>query len=91
MIASGWVSQGPRVREFEAAFAERVGALDAVATGAVEETLLELRERLEISIVLVTHDLDQARRMSDWLVRIDGGRAIEQGPTDELLRAAGVR
>jgi len=31
-IASGWVSQGPRVREFEAAFAERVGALDAVAT-----------------------------------------------------------
>jgi perosamine synthetase len=31
-IASGWVSQGPRVRAFEAAFAERVGALDAVAT-----------------------------------------------------------
>lgn len=31
-IASGWVSQGPRVREFEAAFAERVGALEAVAT-----------------------------------------------------------
>ena len=32
VIASGWVSQGPRVREFEAAFAKRVGALDAVAT-----------------------------------------------------------
>lgn len=32
VIASGWVSQGPRVREFEAAFAERVGAPDAVAT-----------------------------------------------------------
>ena len=31
-IATGWVSQGPRVREFEAAFAERVGSLDAVAT-----------------------------------------------------------
>src|SRR5687768_948775 len=31
-IATGWVSQGPRVREFETAFAERVGALDAVAT-----------------------------------------------------------
>jgi perosamine synthetase len=30
-IASGWVSQGPRVHEFEAAFAERVGAADAVA------------------------------------------------------------
>jgi perosamine synthetase len=32
VIASGWVSQGPRVRDFEAAFARRVGALDAVAT-----------------------------------------------------------
>ena len=32
VVASGWVSQGPRVREFEAAFARRVGAADAVAT-----------------------------------------------------------
>ncbi len=31
-IASGWVSQGPRVRAFEQAFAARVGAADAVAT-----------------------------------------------------------
>ena len=31
VIASGWVSQGPRVREFEAAFAERTGAAEAVA------------------------------------------------------------
>jgi perosamine synthetase len=32
VIASGWVSQGPRVQAFEAAFAERVGAPAAVAT-----------------------------------------------------------
>jgi dTDP-4-amino-4,6-dideoxygalactose transaminase len=32
VVASGWVSQGPKVREFEQAFAERVGAADAVAT-----------------------------------------------------------
>jgi perosamine synthetase len=32
VIASGWLSQGPRVRAFEQAFAERVGAVDAVAT-----------------------------------------------------------
>jgi dTDP-4-amino-4,6-dideoxygalactose transaminase len=31
VVASGWVSQGPKVREFEARFAERVGAADAVA------------------------------------------------------------
>jgi perosamine synthetase len=32
VIASGWLSQGPKVRAFEQAFAERVGAADAVAT-----------------------------------------------------------
>ncbi|MDX6716217.1 MAG: perosamine synthetase [Baekduia sp.] len=32
VITSGWVSQGPRVRDFEQAFAARVGAADAVAT-----------------------------------------------------------
>ncbi len=32
VIASGWVSQGPKVREFEKAFAERIKAPDAVAT-----------------------------------------------------------
>jgi perosamine synthetase len=32
VIASGWVSQGPKVAAFEAAFAERVGAGDAIAT-----------------------------------------------------------
>ncbi|MGZ4330441.1 MAG: DegT/DnrJ/EryC1/StrS family aminotransferase [Solirubrobacteraceae bacterium] len=31
VIATGWVSQGPRVQAFEAAFAERVGAADAIA------------------------------------------------------------
>ena len=31
VVSSGWVAQGPKVREFEAAFAERVGARDAVA------------------------------------------------------------
>ncbi|HTA98348.1 MAG TPA: DegT/DnrJ/EryC1/StrS family aminotransferase [Solirubrobacteraceae bacterium] len=32
VIASGWISQGPRVRAFEEAFAARVGAVDAIAT-----------------------------------------------------------
>jgi putative ABC transport system ATP-binding protein len=66
---------------------EPTSALDPETTGAVEETLLELRERLGIDLVFVTHDLAQARRMSDWLVRIEAGRAVEQGPTADLLGA----
>ena len=64
---------------------EPTSALDPDARTAVERTLLDLRRRLEISLVLVTHDLAQARRMSDWLVRIEGGRAVAQGSTEELL------
>ena len=67
---------------------EPTSALDAAATGAVEETLTELRERLDLSLVLVTHDLDQARWMSDGVVRIEAGRAAGEGPTAELLAGA---
>jgi ABC-type dipeptide/oligopeptide/nickel transport system ATPase component len=42
---------------------------------------------VDASIVLVTHDLEQARRMSDWVLRLDSGRAVEQGPARELLPA----
>ncbi len=67
---------------------EPTSALDATTTGAIEETLVELRERLEISLVLVTHDLEQARRTSEWLVRIDAGATVAEGPTEQLLGAA---
>ena len=66
---------------------EPTSALDEKARGAVEATLVDLCERVDVSRVLVTHDLDQARRMSDWVVRLDHGRAVEQGPVRELLPA----
>ncbi len=64
---------------------EPTSALDGVARDAVEATLLDMRERLGISTVLVTHDLEQARRMADWVVRIEAGRAIASGPVKEHL------
>jgi putative ABC transport system ATP-binding protein len=66
---------------------EPTSALDEGARGAVEATLLHLRDRVKVSTILVTHDLDQARRMADWVVRLDEGRAVAQGPVKELLVA----
>ena len=54
-------------------------------TAAIEQTLLELRDAARDLDRLVTHDLAQARRMSEWLVRIDQGRSVAEGPTAELL------
>ena len=64
---------------------EPTSALDAVARDAVEATLRDLRSRLELSTVLVTHDIGQAKRMSEWVVRIEEGRAVAEGPTTEIL------
>jgi putative ABC transport system ATP-binding protein len=64
---------------------EPTSALDAGARGAVEATLLHLRERVDVSIVLVTHDLAQARRMADWVVRLDEGRMVGEGHVREQL------
>jgi ABC-type sulfate/molybdate transport systems ATPase subunit len=64
---------------------EPTSALDEGARGAVEATLLHLRERVNVSTVLVTHDLDQARRMADWVVRLDEGRLAAEGRVKEHL------
>jgi ABC-type sulfate/molybdate transport systems ATPase subunit len=67
---------------------EPTSALDESARDAIEATLTDLRRRLDISLVLVTHDLAQARRMADWVVRIDGGRATSHGPVERELAGA---
>jgi ABC-type sulfate/molybdate transport systems ATPase subunit len=64
---------------------EPTSALDEGARDAVEATLLDLRERVKISTVLVTHDLAQARRMAEWVVRLDEGRVVAEGPVREHL------
>lgn len=66
---------------------EPTSALDESARGAVEATLRDLRSRLGLALVLVTHDLEQARRMADWVVRLDAGSVVAQGPAEEVLRA----
>jgi putative ABC transport system ATP-binding protein len=64
---------------------EPTSALDHAARDAIEATLLRLRRELEISIVLVSHDPEQARRMSDWVVRMEDGRVVDVGPLEEAL------
>jgi ABC-type multidrug transport system ATPase subunit len=66
---------------------EPTSALDPSARDAVEATLRDLKRRLDISLVIVTHDLDQARRLAEWVVRLERGRRVEQGAVRELLSA----
>jgi putative ABC transport system ATP-binding protein len=64
---------------------EPTSALDRAARDAVEATLRRLRARTAISLVLVTHDVEQARRLASYVVRIDAGTVTAQGGVDEVL------
>ncbi len=75
------LSQEPKVLLLD----EPTSALDRATRDAVEATLLELRRELDISLVLVSHDPDQARRLADWALRLEAGRVTATGSLDEAL------
>lgn len=62
---------------------EPTSALDPVSTHIIEDLFLKLKEKY--TIVLVTHILRQARRVSDYIIFVYMGKIIEWGPTEELL------
>lgn len=64
---------------------EPTSALDPAARDAIEATLARLRRELEISLVLVSHDPGQARRLADWVLRLQGGRVVAAGPLEKVL------
>jgi ABC-type sulfate/molybdate transport systems ATPase subunit len=53
---------------------EPTSALDERAKAAVERTLLDLRRRLSLSFVFVTHEHAQAERLADRIVWLEDGR-----------------
>ena len=62
---------------------EPCSALDPVATARVEELIHELGQRY--AIVIVTHNMQQAARVSQRTGFFDGGRLIEQGDTSAIF------
>ena len=62
---------------------EPASALDPIATQRIEELIYELKERF--TIVIVTHNMQQAARISDYTAFLYMGRLIEYGPTDAIF------
>jgi len=55
---------------------EPTSALDPIATHTIEETLLRLRERLGLTLIWVSHVVEQTRRVGDRAVLLDQGRVV---------------
>jgi putative ABC transport system ATP-binding protein len=64
---------------------EPTSGLDEASRDAVEQTLAHLRREIDVSIVLVSHDPAQARRLGDWVLRLDDGQLAEAGPVERVL------
>ncbi|MGH9491617.1 MAG: phosphate ABC transporter ATP-binding protein PstB [Terriglobales bacterium] len=66
---------------------EPASALDPIATSRIEELALELKTRY--TIVIVTHNLQQAARISDQTAFFLAGRLVEAAPTRQLFTNPG--
>ena len=64
---------------------EPFGALDPVTRGALQQEMVRIHRLLGRTIVLVTHDIDEALTLADKIVLMDSGRIIQQGKPLELL------
>jgi osmoprotectant transport system ATP-binding protein len=66
---------------------EPFGALDPLTRDRLQQTFSELRRRLELTAVLVTHDMAEALLMADRVGVMIAGRLVQIGTPAELLRA----
>ena len=64
---------------------EPFGALDPVTRGALQTEMTRIHRILGRTIVLVTHDIDEALRLADHLVLMDHGEVVQQGAPLALL------
>jgi phosphate transport system ATP-binding protein len=64
-------------------FDEPTSALDPIATGSIEELISDLKHR--VTILIVTHNMQQAARVSDYTAYMYLGELIEYGVTDEIF------
>jgi osmoprotectant transport system ATP-binding protein len=64
---------------------EPFGALDPIIRAKAQEDLLALQRRLGITIVLVTHDMEEAIHLGDRIAVMDGGRLLQFAAPAEIL------
>jgi phospholipid/cholesterol/gamma-HCH transport system ATP-binding protein len=68
-------------------FDEPNTGLDPIMTDVIDEVILELKERLDVTIVTITHHMASARKIGDRVALLYGGKLLYQAPPDEFLRS----
>jgi phosphate transport system ATP-binding protein len=77
------VARGVAVRPEVLLLDEPASALDPISTAKLEETIVELKQ--DMAVVIVTHNLQQAARISDYAAFMYLGRLVEFAATERLF------
>jgi phosphate transport system ATP-binding protein len=77
------IARGVAVKPSVMLLDEPTSALDPISTGKIEELINELKH--EYTIAIVTHNMQQAARVSDYTAYMYLGSLIEFGKTDEIF------
>jgi D-methionine transport system ATP-binding protein len=64
---------------------EATSALDPQTTRSILALLREINEKLRLTIVLITHEMDVIRTVCDRVAVIDGGKIVESGPVTQVF------
>ncbi len=65
-------------------FDEPTSALDPISAMKIEDLLIDLKERY--TVIIVTHNIQQARRLSDYIAFFWMGELIEYGPNEKIFK-----
>jgi osmoprotectant transport system ATP-binding protein len=66
---------------------EPFGALDPLTRDRLQQSFLEIRKRLGLTAVFVTHDMAEALLLADRIAVMKDGRLVQAGAPQELLTA----
>ena len=75
------LARDPRVLLLDEPFS----AVDQVTRRKLQRELAQLRSRLGVPILLVTHDLEEAAALADRMVILHQGKSLQQGPPQQVL------
>lgn len=68
---------------------EITSGLDPATRRAILDLLAGLRDRTELALVFITHDLAAAAALADRIAVLDAGGVVEEGPCERLIAAPG--
>ena len=76
------LAQDPSIMLMDEAFS----ALDPLIRSEMQDELLKLQDQKERTVIFISHDLHEAMRIGDRIAVMEGGRIVQTGSPDEILK-----